>query len=68
MRLKSSQHFQLSEYPSGAFFILVERLDGADLDLFGKTIGLELPSGTSIEGAKMVAEFFTQNIVSISET
>jgi hypothetical protein len=68
MTKRARPHFRISEYPSGDLFIVVEQLDGDQLDLTKRSVGFDLPSGMKSEKAEAVRKFLSENIVFLTET
>jgi hypothetical protein len=68
MTKRARPRFRASDFPSGKPFIVLECLDGADLDLFKKFVGFDLPDGTSIDEAEGIARYLRHNLIWISET
>lgn len=68
MTKRARPHFRLSEYPSGDLFIVLEQLDGDQLDLTKRTVGFDLPSGMKMHDAELVRSFLSDKLVFITET
>lgn len=68
MTKRARPHFRVSEYPSGDPWIVIEQFDGDRLDMCKRTIGFDLPSGTTIERAELVRKFLSENVVFITES
>jgi hypothetical protein len=68
MTKRARPHFRCLQYETGQPWILMEYLDGDNLDLFQKTIGFDLPKDTPLIAAEEVAQFLSTTFVSISET
>jgi hypothetical protein len=68
MTKRARPHFRLSEYPSGDIFIVLEQLDGDQLEFTKRTIGFDLPSGTKMEEAERIRHMMSEKLVFVTET
>ena len=68
MTKRATTHWRVSEYPSGPPFIVLEPLSGDTLATFQRTIGFDLPDGTTIHEAKEIAAFLRLKLHAITET
>ena len=66
MSKRAQPRFRVSEF--GQPWIVMEVLDGADLNLSKRLVGFHLPDGTSFEAAQSVARYLNQNLIWVSET
>jgi len=68
MTKRATVHFHVTSYAEGTPWIVIEPFSGGDLALFQRTIGFDLPAGTTFEEAESICKFLQDNIEQITET
>lgn len=68
MTKRGRPHFRISEYPSGDPWIVIEQFDGPALEMCKRTIGFDLPAGTTPDKAEAIRKFLVDHVVFITET
>jgi hypothetical protein len=69
MTRRVTAQFRVGEFADGQPFIVLEPLDGDELNLFrNKSIGFDLRRGTTYEEAQEIVRFLQDRITHISET
>jgi hypothetical protein len=61
-------YFRVAEFANGIPWIVMEASSGDRLEVFKRTIGFDLPAGTSLEQAKEIAAYLTDKLIMMSET
>lgn len=68
MTKRATPFFRVAEYESGQPWIVLEQYDGENLVVFQRTVGFDLPPGTTLEEAVRICDGLSQNLIAISET
>ncbi len=65
---RADPRFSVSEFESGQTYIVMEVFQGDDMDIFkNRSIGFDLPPGTTLEDAKQIADYLQRHLLRVIE-
>ncbi len=67
MSKRARPHFRLERSGDGTPFIVMERRDGDDLELFRRRITFDLPKNVSHEDAQSICDYLGNHLTDIGE-